>query len=220
MTSPDVDVLECFRKHSSNETSSSAVAAIQTLLDLIRNSQTGTLLGLREEITQAIKELTSLSNITTISVESGCELFLRFITLTSLDHPDFAECKRKLLERGAIYLEKVGISRRKIAVLGNPFIRDGTTILTHSKSRVVLQLLQEAAASHKRIKVFVTESAIDKSGWDMHKQLEESKIPSKVILDSTVGYIMEKIDIVVVGAEGVVESGGIINKVNWFVRMG
>ena len=31
---------------------------------------------------------------------------------------------------------------------------------------------------------------------------------------------MEKIDIVVVGAEGVVESGGIINKVNWFVRMG
>ena len=27
---------------------------------------------------------------------------------------------------GAIYLEKVGISRRKIAVLGNPFIRDGT----------------------------------------------------------------------------------------------
>ena len=47
----------------------------------------GTLLGLREEITQAIKELTSLSNITTISVESGCELFLRFITLTSLDHP-------------------------------------------------------------------------------------------------------------------------------------
>ena len=47
----------------------------------------GTLLGLREEIKQAITELTSSANVTSISVESGCELFLRFITLTSLDHP-------------------------------------------------------------------------------------------------------------------------------------
>lgn len=28
-------------------------------------------------------------------------------------------------------------------------------------------------------------------------------------------YIMEKVDLVLVGAEGVVESGGIINKVIW-----
>ena len=36
---------------------------------------------------QAITELTSSANVTSISVESGYELFLRFITLTSLDHP-------------------------------------------------------------------------------------------------------------------------------------
>ena len=39
-------------------------------------------------------------------------------------------------------------------------------------------------------------------------------IPCTVILDSAVGYIMEQVDCVMVGAEGVVESGGIINKVN------
>lgn len=33
------------------------------------------------------------------------------------------------------------------------------------------------------------------------------------MLDSAVGYIMDKVDMVFVGAEGVVENGGIVNKV-------
>lgn len=47
----------------------------------------------------------------------------------------------------------------------------------------------------------------------MCKALEKSQIPCTVVLDSAVGYIMESVDMVMVGAEGVVESGGIINKV-------
>ena len=48
----------------------------------------------------------------------------------------------------------------------------------------------------------------------MYNDLMELGIPTYVILDSAVGYIMEKVDLVIVGAEGVVESGGIINKVS------
>ena len=48
----------------------------------------------------------------------------------------------------------------------------------------------------------------------MMGELVNSGIPCTVILDSAVGYIMEQVDCVMVGAEGVVESGGIINKVN------
>ena len=48
----------------------------------------------------------------------------------------------------------------------------------------------------------------------MHNDLQEMGIPSVLILDAAVGYILEKVDLVLVGAEGVVESGGIINKVN------
>lgn len=51
----------------------------------------------------------------------------------------------------------------------------------------------------------------------MQDQLKQEGIPSTVILDSAVGYIMEKVDLVLVGAEGVVESGGIINKVRCFI---
>jgi hypothetical protein len=83
----------------------------------------------------------------------------------------------------------------------------------HSKSRVVLQALVGAQEKGKRFHVFVTEAGPDKSGVEMHKALIEAGIPATVILDAAVGYIMEKIQLVVMGAEGVVESGGIINKV-------
>jgi len=47
----------------------------------------------------------------------------------------------------------------------------------------------------------------------MCRLLEKENIPCKVIYDSAVGYKMEEVDMVMVGAEGVVESGGIINRV-------
>ncbi|GMF14872.1 unnamed protein product [Phytophthora lilii] len=45
------------------------------------------------------------------------------------------------------------------------------------------------------------------------EMLAEVGIPTTVILDSAVAYYMEQMDIVIVGAEGVVENGGIVNSV-------
>ena len=45
------------------------------------------------------------------------------------------------------------------------------------------------------------------------KRLQKARIPTVLILDAAVGYVMSDIDIVLVGAEAVVESGGIVNKV-------
>lgn len=47
----------------------------------------------------------------------------------------------------------------------------------------------------------------------MCKNLKSEGIPCTLILDSAIGYVMEQVDFVMVGAEGVVESGGIVNKV-------
>ena len=66
----------------------------------------------------------------------------------------------------------------------------------------------------KRLFVYITECASNDSGRKMKKDLELIGIPCTLVLDSSVGYILEQVDLVLVGAEGVVESGGIINKVN------
>ena len=49
----------------------------------------------------------------------------------------------------------------------------------------------------------------------MADELRAHGLSVTVILDASVGYIMEQIDVVMVGAEGVVENGGIINKVRF-----
>jgi len=43
--------------------------------------------------------------------------------------------------------------------------------------------------------------------------LGEVGIPTTVILDSAVGFYMEQVSMVIAGAEGVVENGGIVNSV-------
>ena len=47
----------------------------------------------------------------------------------------------------------------------------------------------------------------------MAKDLENIGINCTVVLDAAVGAVMEKVDFVLLGAEGVVENGGIINKI-------
>lgn len=50
----------------------------------------------------------------------------------------------------------------------------------------------------------------------MYEDLKLDGIPCTLILDSAVGYIMEQVSFIMTGAEGVVESGGIVNKVTVF----
>ncbi|KAM9547481.1 translation initiation factor eIF2B subunit alpha-like [Salvelinus alpinus] len=192
----------------------SAVAAIHTLLEFLKRDQSETILGLRENLTQTIGCLEEADS--SVAVSSGGELFLRFISLTSLEHPDLSQCKKVMVERGELFLKKISLSRSKVAKLCHIFIKDGAKILTHSSSRVVLRVLASAAADKKRFIVYVTESQPDSAGQKMADKLRNLNIPVTVVLDAAVGYIMEKVDLVIVGAEGVVESGGIINKIGTY----
>lgn len=212
------EILTYFTNLSVNDPNlSAAVAAIKTLIHLVEVSKVGTIAEMRACLKEAIKILTETDSSTT-SISSAGELFLRFISLklTTLEGSNIQELQKILVERGNLFLDKVAGSRQKIAKLTHKFIRDGTTILTHSKSRVVLQVLKEAAEAKKRFNVFVAESQPDKSGYQTYEALQKLGIPSTVILDSAVGYVMEKVDLVLVGAECVVESGGIINKIGTY----
>jgi translation initiation factor eIF-2B subunit alpha len=51
----------------------------------------------------------------------------------------------------------------------------------------------------------------DRTGLRMSNELAALGIPVKVLIDSAVAYSMDEVDMVFVGADGVVESGGIIN---------
>ncbi|XP_061656189.1 translation initiation factor eIF-2B subunit alpha isoform X1 [Phyllopteryx taeniolatus] len=210
------ELLEYFRAQLRQDPDvASAVAAIRTLLEFLKRDEGETLLGLRENLKWATDRLASVDS--SVAVSSGGELFLRFISLTWLEHQELSCCKKVMEERGQLFMDKISMSRGKVAKLCHTFIKDGAKILTHSYSRVVLRVLEKAAAEKKRFSVFVTESQPDGAGRLMAEHLRKLYVPVTVILDAAVGYVLEKVDQVIVGAEGVVESGGIINKVSLLV---
>jgi len=194
---------------------SAGIAAIKTLLVLVERTNFDTIQELHTTIQNAVKAMRN-SDYPITAVVSGSELFSRFITLGKFDDKTMDECKEIMVHRGQVFLKKLLVSRGVIAIKGAQYINDGCRILTHSRSRVVLETLKLAANSNKRFHVYVTQSMPNNDGEKMHSELEQAGIECTLILDASIAYVMESIDIVMVGAEGVVESGGIINRIGAF----
>ncbi|CAF1527131.1 unnamed protein product, partial [Didymodactylos carnosus] len=69
-----------------------AIAAIRTLLEVIKRSNAGTMSELSTQLKYCQQLLLTQTDSSIPSVKSGCELFLRFITLAKFDTFDIDEC--------------------------------------------------------------------------------------------------------------------------------
>mmetsp|Transcript_32476 Transcript_32476/g.54749 ORF Transcript_32476/g.54749 Transcript_32476/m.54749 type:complete len:370 (-) Transcript_32476:75-1184(-) len=198
------------------------VAAMNALVLKIKESEASTWMQLEKELRTTIEGLKScsqddLGGRSHISLGSGCELFMKYVTRAfNLEYMDFASCKEELLRRGAVFADMSMSARAKIAELGHSFIQDDCTVLVHGVSRVVSSVILKAAQSNKHFNIIVTESRPDDAGWESAKLFAEYGIPTKVVLDAAVGSVMEQVDLCLVGAEGVMENGGIVNKIGTY----
>ncbi|MFH4981858.1 hypothetical protein AB6A40_008567 [Gnathostoma spinigerum] len=204
---------ELLRK-ADGEPTSTGLAAIETLLRCIRQSSANTTNELHDELQKVVKAILNTDH-SSASVQSASQLFLRFISLATAEQnvQEFSKLMDYYKDRGQRFVERVAKSRSFVSRFARPFIQSNMRILTHSCSRCVLRALVDAKKDGVSVEVFVTEAQPGLSGRRMHRSLEEAGISSTVILDSAVGYVMESIDAVFVGAEGVMETGGIINKI-------
>jgi translation initiation factor eIF-2B subunit alpha len=98
-----------------------------------------------------------LGGRTNISLGSGCDLFMKYVTRAfTMDSSDFTGCKEELLRRGEKFTTMSLSARAQIAEWGHSFIQDGSTVLIHGMSRVVTTLLLKAAET-RAFKLIVTE---------------------------------------------------------------
>jgi len=207
-----------WKKNHAGEDYVSSVAAIKTLIDVIKNSTATTMMELEIELKCASDYLRKFSK-SSISLMSGCELYLRTVTrsVQTSQYKDFNDCKINLLGVGETLVAAGLAAVSQIARYGDQFINDGMTVLTNGYDRVVSQLLIHSAASKtKHFNVVVTETRPNGSGYKMAKVLSDAGIKVIVILDCAVAYSMSKVDMVLVGAEGLVENGGIINRIGTY----
>ena len=188
------------------------IAAIESLVTMLRKKRPSTsseLINLVQSNTEILK--TSINNA--ISLSAGCDLFMRFVLRNTNLYFDWESCKRNLVENGQLFVQRAKESRSKLAEFGIPFIKDDDTILIHANSRVVHQLLLKAKEKLIRFRVIVTESRPTCQGYQMAEFLQRADIPAELIVDNAVGYVIHDVDKILVGAEGVAESGGIINHI-------
>ena len=195
------------------------VAAMNALLGVVERTEAGTMMGLQDELREASQAMLSWSHRHTdrsdIALRSGCELFLKHITRTFLELPNFEECRAEILERGKRFAGMSLAARDRIASVSHEFVQDGVTVLTHGWSRVVASLLLKAAET-KQFDVVILEGRPDASGAKAAAFFANAGIPTTLILDAAMGYTMERVDVVLVGAEGVVENGGVVNKMGTY----
>lgn len=76
--------------------------------------------------------------------------------------------------------------------MGARFLMDGQTVLVHGHSRVVIAILQHAAARGCHFNVLVTEGRPVDSGIKTAKALSASGIPVTLIMDSGCAFHMAR----------------------------
>ena len=211
------------------------VAAIKALLGVVERSNATTMMELQGELKQAREIIMqdfqkrkqeprqhsqtgrSGGARNMIALASGCDLFLKYATRTFLEHGDFAASRNQVLERGQRFAGISLAARDRIAHVAADFIQEGQTVLTHGWSRVVASILLKAAET-KHFDIIVLEGRPDAAGAKAAGAYasHESKIPTTVVLDAAMGHVMEIVDVVLVGAEAVVENGGFVNKMGTY----
>ncbi|KAI9928337.1 hypothetical protein ASPWEDRAFT_50446 [Aspergillus wentii DTO 134E9] len=212
------------------------IAAIEALVLLLTHSPSSTIsetLDLLEKSTTHLKK--SIPN--PIGLSAGTDLFQRYL-ITTLQRPgqlgpagDFNAIRAHLLSNGRLFIRRAKESRDKIAAFGRGFVRDGSTVLTNGGSRVVASLLQQAAdekggPSAVRFRVIyvlssstkknIESSSEEPEGMETVRALRAKGVPVATIPESAVAYSLGKADIVIVGAEGVVENGGIVSRMGTY----
>lgn len=210
------------------------VAAIEALILALAHTPASTVsetLDLISKLTTQLKE--NIPN--SISLSAGTDLFQQYL-ITSLQRPatgggsaaaggDFEQTRSHLVQNGKLFVERAKAARDTIAGFGRHFIRDGNVILTNGGSRVVGALLRSAAEAGNgngrgsvrfRVIYVVASDDTNTESAENIASLRERDIPVATIPPTAVAYCLDQVTQCFVGAEGVVENGGIISRLGTY----
>ena len=206
------------------------VAAIESLISLISASPPSTIsetLSLLESATSELKDAIPNS----IAVSAGTDLFQRYLISTlhqgsaqyakskgkrgsSSNDGEFREIRAHLLANGRLFVQRAKESRSQIAKVARKFVRDGCTVLTCGMSRVVAAVLRAAAEDGAKFRVIFAQDStepLSTTSTDIVTELRRKDIPVATIPFGALAASLPYVTFVLVGAESVVENGGIIS---------
>jgi len=111
-------------------------------------------------------------------------------------------------------------SRGRIAAVARKFVRDGSTVLTCGRSRVVAAVLNAAADRGIRFRVIYAEDSHapkpKSHATDVVGELRRRDVPVAVVPFAALATALPATTFALVGAESVVENGGVISSMGTY----
>ncbi|KAJ4300533.1 translation initiation factor eIF-2B subunit alpha [Collariella sp. IMI 366227] len=210
------------------------VAAIESLIELLQATPSSTAMETVEIVKkEKARLLASVPN--PLPLLAGADLFEQFL-LRSLRGPpatgpgsgssacdrvlSFEQTRQHLLENKQLFAQRAKSARDNIALWGSRYVSDGHIVLTMGGSRTVTKILLRAAADQsKHFKVIYVTDDASTSRTNARSdvavaQLRDAGLEVETISPGKVHYMLanqKKINLVLVGAEAVMQNGGIIS---------
>ncbi|KAI9889625.1 MAG: translation initiation factor eIF-2B subunit alpha [Vezdaea aestivalis] len=224
----DFNIVQTYNRIlASDQALTMPIAAIDSLVELLSVSTTSTISETLEVLQTATATLKyAIPN--SISLSAGTDLFTRFLVAT-LQRPvsgagaaDFDTVREHLVRNGRLFVERAKAARGDVAMWGGGLVRDGQTVLTNGASRVVAALLKKVAmqrwdaSRYQVIYVLADEGEEADRGQEHIRSIRAEGVPVAVVPEAAVAHVMSTVDIVLVGAEGVVENGGVVSRLGTY----
>ncbi|KAL8699790.1 MAG: hypothetical protein Q9201_005810, partial [Fulgogasparrea decipioides] len=160
-----------------------------------------------------------------IALSAGTDLFQRYV-VGVLQSPsrrskdegeeDFKAIREQLLENGRLFVERAKEARELIAQTAKGLVREGDTVMTFGESRVVNRVLDAAADDGVGFRVIYVQDTQSGAKNATVERLRGKGIGVAIIPTSAVAYSLGMATSAMVGAEGVVENGGIVSRMGTY----
>jgi ribose 1,5-bisphosphate isomerase len=128
------------------------------------------------------------------------------------DVADAREARLAVMEAARRFAEDADEAVERVAEVAAARVPKGATVLTHcNSSAAVAAIVRAHDAGGAR--AYCTETRPWRQGRITARELESAGVPVTLIVDSAVGYVMDGVDIVLVGADTIEWDGSLLNKV-------
>jgi len=175
--------------------------------------------GKREDYFEGLLEAAKIifrTRPTAVSLENAL-----LIVLNSVDPTGELEAMRgETTESAHEFICEAKLSLSELSRVGAELIRDGTTVHTHCNSTAAIRSIIRASGDGKKVTVHSTESRPRYQGRITARELAESGVEVKMIVDSAARLYMDETDIVMVGADTIAADGSLFNKIGtWQIAL-
>jgi ribose 1,5-bisphosphate isomerase len=141
------------------------------------------------------------------------EPMLRNILHYFLKESSGLEGEVQLKDLAKSILEEIEAGEKKIYAFGAQLIHDGMKIFTHCHSSTAVGILKEAKRQGKTFVVHTTETRPRFQGRVTARELAEASIEVYHMVDSAAKYAIDGADLFLFGADSILPSGYLVNKV-------